>query len=146
MIVEKACCTSGKESAYSPIIHKATLITRCDLMEPNWAQIFWKIDERCSGCTSITSLMNKMVSKLGKVDFPSNFKKLSIKGANTAGIVSGYDYVMELIDLINRYLYWLVALDYSSILQARAISFSKKMITSLMLRGETSEVANSKIF
>jgi hypothetical protein len=34
--------------------------------------------------------MNRIVSKLGKVDLPSNFKKLSISGARTDGIVSGY--------------------------------------------------------
>lgn len=38
----------------------------------------------------MTSRMNKIVSKLGKVDFPSNFKKLLIRGVRTIGMVSGY--------------------------------------------------------
>jgi hypothetical protein len=38
----------------------------------------------------MTSLINRIVSKLGNVALPSNFKKFSINGAKTAGIVSGY--------------------------------------------------------
>lgn len=77
-------------------------MTKCDLMEPKVEQILLKMEDLCSGCTSITSLINKIVSRLGKVDLPSNFKKLSIRGASTAGIVSGYCCVIELIDLIRR--------------------------------------------
>jgi len=71
-------------------------------MDANVLHNFWKIEERCSGCTSITSLMKRIVSRLGNVALPSNLRKLSIRGARTAGIVSGYCYVMELIDLMRR--------------------------------------------
>jgi hypothetical protein len=60
--------------AYSPIIHRATLITKCDLISPNYEQIFSKIVALCSGCTSMTSLMKRMVSRDANVDLPSNFK------------------------------------------------------------------------
>jgi len=46
--------------------------------------------------------MKRIVSRLGNVALPSNLRKLSIRGARTAGIVSGYCYVMELIDLMRR--------------------------------------------
>ena len=42
----------------------------------------------------MTSLMNKMVSSEVKVDLPSNLKKFYIRGDSTAGIVSGYVWVI----------------------------------------------------
>jgi len=78
-------------------------MTSCDLIETKLAQILWKMVALCSACNSITSLMNNMVSRLGNVYFPSNFKKLFINGASTVGIVSGYCWVIELMDLIRRF-------------------------------------------
>ena len=61
-----------------------------------------KIVDRCSGFTSMTSLMNKMVSREVKVDLPSNLRNDFIRGLRTIGIVCGYVYVIWLIDLINK--------------------------------------------
>lgn len=97
----------------------------------------------------MTSLMNKMASSEVKVLLPSNIRKESIKGLRTIGIVSGYEDVICLTDLISKYLYSLVLLDtefFSSIRRAFLISFSKNVVTSLIFLGETRSVINSNTF
>jgi hypothetical protein len=88
-MVSNALSTSFCEVAYSPMIHNATLMTKCDLMSSNESQIFSKIDYLCSGCTSIISLMKRIVSSEVYVDLLSNIKNESISGLRTFGIVSG---------------------------------------------------------
>lgn len=108
LIVSKAFSISFYEFAYSPMIQRATLMTRWDLMSSKLLHIFSKMATLCSGCNSITSLINKIVSRLVKVLLLSNIKNESIKGLIKAGIVSGYVYDKVLIELINKYLYSLV--------------------------------------
>ena len=43
----------------------------------------------CSGLTSITSLMNRIVSNEVNVDLPSNLRNDFISGLSTNGIVYG---------------------------------------------------------
>ena len=49
--------------------------------------MFVKMAERCSGFTSITSRINRIVSSDVNVDFPSNFRNDFISGPMTMGIV-----------------------------------------------------------
>jgi hypothetical protein len=106
--VSKALSISFYELAYSPMIQRATLITKCDLISSNESHILSKIEILCSGCSSITSLIKRIVSRDVKVLLLSNIKNESIRGLKTFGIVSGKLYVRELIDLMRRYLYSLV--------------------------------------
>lgn len=148
-MVSKALSISFWVVAYSPKIHKATLITRWDLISSKESQIFSKIAFLCSGCTSITSLMKRIVSSDVNVERLSNIKKEFINGLRKEGIVSGKVYVSWLIDLINKYLYSLVVAAWSpdsSILRALPISFSRKVIISLIFLGEANSVVSSRTF
>lgn len=103
----------------------------------------------CSGWTSITSLIKRIVSRDVKVDLPSNLRNELMRGARTAGIVYGKVCVIWLMHLISRYLYSFVMAalgPWSSILQALWISYSRKAMISLMFLGLTSIVVNSRIF
>ena len=89
LIVSNALSMSFCDEAYSPRIHKATLMTKWDRMSSKESQIFSNMACLCSGCTSMTSLMNRMVSREVNVDRLSNIRKESIRGHRKLGIVSG---------------------------------------------------------
>mmetsp|Transcript_15333 Transcript_15333/g.14919 ORF Transcript_15333/g.14919 Transcript_15333/m.14919 type:complete len:204 (+) Transcript_15333:112-723(+) len=148
-MVEKARSISSWEKEYSPMIHRATRMTRWDLMSSKISHIFWTMFSLCSGWSSMTSLMKRMVSREVKVDLLSNMRKESSKGRMKAGIVSGYVCVSCEIDFISRYRYSLVVEFWSpcsSIFLALTISFSRNAMISLMFLGEASSVASSRTF
>jgi len=93
--------------------------------------------------------MKRIASREVKVLLPSNIRKESIRGLRTVGMVSGYELVIYLIDLMSKYLYSFVLAatePFSSIFLAFLISLSKKVVTSLMFLGETRSVINSNTF
>ena len=64
-----------------------------------------RIEDLCSGYTSMISLIKMIVSRLAMLPFFSNIKNESINGSIIWGIVFGYNYVILFTLLISKYLY-----------------------------------------
>lgn len=77
------------------------------MLSKSYINLF-KIDDLCSGYTSIISLIKMIVSSDAMLPFFSNIKNESINGSIIYGIVFGYSWVILLTLLISKYLYSLV--------------------------------------